>query len=135
MAAQEIEVLEANAAFYRAFAERDAVEMARLWAERAPVACVHPGWDALDGREEVLRSWRDILSSPAAPEIRCTQAAARVLGDFAYVVCHEVLPSARLVATNLFVREGGRWRMVHHQASPLAPGQARPVGPTRGPAN
>jgi len=135
MAAQEIEVLEANAAFYRAFAERDVDAMARLWAERAPVACVHPGWDALDGREEVLRSWRDILSSPGAPEIRCTRAAAHVLGESAYVVCHEVLPSARLVATNVFVREAGGWRMVHHQATPIAPGQARPSAPSRGPVN
>jgi hypothetical protein len=31
------------------------------------------------------------------------------------------VPGARLVATNVFVREGGAWKMVHHQAGPLPP--------------
>jgi ketosteroid isomerase-like protein len=109
--------------------------MEAIWARRAPVACVHPGWDALDGREEVLRSWRAILESPDAPNIRCTEASARVLGEVAYVLCHEDLPGGRLVATNVFAREDGAWRMVHHQATPMAPGQGRPTHRPAGPAS
>jgi ketosteroid isomerase-like protein len=134
VAAAELDVLEANAAFYRAFAARDLDAMARLWAEAHPVACAHPGWDVLDGRAEVLASWRAILGSDAAPDVACSLAQAHVLGEVAFVTCHEVLVSARLVATNLFVREGGRWRLVHHQASPIAPGQERDLAPS-GPAN
>jgi ketosteroid isomerase-like protein len=130
----ELDVLEANEAFYRAFAARDPGAMARLWAESHPVACTHPGWDVLDGREEVLESWRGILGSEAAPDVSCSRAQARVLGEVAFVTCHEVLPGGRLVATNVFVREGGGWKMVHHQASPLAPGQER-AAPEGGPAN
>ena len=121
----EIEVLEANQAFYRAFAARDVPAMESLWAQRAPVACVHPGWDVLDGREEVLRSFRAILESPAAPDVRCTMAQAHLLGEAAFVTCHELVQGARLVATNTFVREDGAWRLVHHQASQLAAGQQR----------
>jgi ketosteroid isomerase-like protein len=121
----EIEVLEANEAFYRAFAARDVEALAAGWARRAPVACLHPGWDVLDGRDEVLRSFRAILESPAAPEVRCTLAQAHLLGEAAFVTCHELVSGARLVATNLFVREDGAWRMVHHMAAPLAAGQAR----------
>ncbi len=134
MSAHELDVLEANAAFYRAFSERDAAAMGGLWARRAPVACVHPGWDALDGRDEVLRSFADILGSPNAPHIECTLASAHVLGEVAYVVCHELLPDARLVATNVFVHEDGAWRLVHHQATPVAPEQVRERAP-RGPRN
>lgn len=134
MVGAELEVLEANGAFYRAFAARDLGAMAGLWAESHPVACAHPGWDVLDGREEVLDSWRGILGSEAAPDVSCSHAQARVLGEAAFVTCHEVVAGGRLVATNLFVREGGRWRMVHHQASPIAPGQER-APPPRGPAN
>jgi ketosteroid isomerase-like protein len=129
----ELEVLDANAAFYRAFAGRDAPAMERLWSERHPVACIHPGWDALDGREEVLESWRRILGS-GAPDITSSRAQAHVLGDVAFVTCHEVLPDGRLAATNVFVREGAAWRMVHHQATPIAPGQGRPES-SSGPAN
>jgi ketosteroid isomerase-like protein len=121
----EIEVLDANEAFYRAFRARDVDAIEATWALRAPVACVHPGWDALDGREEVLASFRAILTSGASPEIHCTQAQARLLGEVAYVTCHELVAGARLVATNLFVREEGRWRLCHHQASQLAAGQTR----------
>jgi ketosteroid isomerase-like protein len=121
----EIEVLEANEAFYRAFTARDLTAMDALWARRGPVACIHPGWDSLDGREEVLGSFRAILESGAAPEVRCTLAQAHLLGEVAFVTCHELVQGARLVATNLFVREDGAWRLCHHQASQLAPGQAR----------
>jgi hypothetical protein len=131
---RELDVLEANAAFYRAFSAHDPGAMEAVWARHAPVACVHPGWDALDGRDEVLRSWRAILGSPEAPQIRCTGAQARVLGEVAWVVCHEELPGARLVATNLFVREDAAWRMVHHQASPMASGQSRSARRPPGPA-
>jgi ketosteroid isomerase-like protein len=128
-----LDVLEANEAFYRAFAARDAAAMEGLWAAARPVACIHPGWDLLAGRDEVLGSWRRIFESGGAPEVACSLAEAHVLGEVAYVTCHEVLPGGRLAATNLFALEDGAWRLVHHQASPIAPGQARrrpPAGPS-----
>jgi ketosteroid isomerase-like protein len=134
MSATDLEVLEANDAFYRAFADADADAMARLWAEGHPVTCVHPGWDVLVGREAVVASWRGILGSGSAPHIACFLAEAHLMGDFALVTCQEILPDARLAATNVFAREGRRWRLVHHQATPIAPGQARPLPPDE-PAN
>lgn len=134
MTITDLDVLEVNEAFYRAFAAHDVAAMERLWARRHPVACIHPAWDVLDGREEVLASWRAILESPGAPEVSCALAEAHVVGDAAFVVCHEVLPGTRLAATNVFVREDGAWKLVHHQATPIAPEQVkrRPPG---GPAN
>jgi ketosteroid isomerase-like protein len=134
MTMTDLEVLEANDAFYRAFAARDAAAMERVWAERHPVACVHPGWDVLVGREEVLASWRGILGSHGGPSISCSLAEAHVLGDTAFVTCREILPGGHLAATNVFVREAGAWKLVHHHASPIAPGQLRARAPS-GPAN
>jgi hypothetical protein len=114
------DVLAANEAFYDAFARRDVEAMDQLWAKKLPVACVHPGWAVLRGRARVVASWRGILGGPNPPAIRFAQPAAHVLGESAFVVCYEIIPGARLVATNYFVREEGAWRMVHHQASPLA---------------
>ncbi len=31
---------------------------------------------------------------------------------------YEILPNGILIATNIFAREDGAWRMVHHHASP-----------------
>jgi len=119
MSRDEIEVLEVNSRFYAAFAGRDGAALEGLWAQAVPVTCVHPGWDALRGREEVVRSFRAILAGDP-PAIRCSAASAQVLGEAAVVVCHEHVPGAgRLVATNVFIREGGAWRLCHHQAGPL----------------
>lgn len=113
-------ILAANARFYQAFLERDAEAMDALWARTHPVACIHPGWSALRGRARVLASWRGILSSPNAPRIRCSEPSVHQLGDVAFVVCYEHVQSARLLATNIYAREDGEWRMVHHQAGPAS---------------
>src|SRR5579883_2287878 len=63
------DVLAANGAFYAAFNARDMDAMASIWAARAPVACIHPGWNVLIGRDAVLDSWRGILSNPEQPRI------------------------------------------------------------------
>jgi hypothetical protein len=93
--------------------------MEALWATTAPVLCVHPGWTAVAGREPVLQSWRAILANPDAPRVMCHDDRAFLYGDLAIVLCEEELDTGHLVATNMFVRENGAWKMIHHQASPL----------------
>jgi ketosteroid isomerase-like protein len=122
MSADEREVLAANAAFYEAFAERDVEAMEAIWSPRTEVACIHPGWEGISGRNGVMASWRSILQGPGAPAIVCAQERAYVFGDVAFVVCVETIPNGELMATNVFVREQGRWRMVHHHAGPIAAG-------------
>lgn len=93
--------------------------MARLWAEKLPVACAHPGWPVISGREEVLASWKAILTNSDAPSVSCHGAQAFVSSrDAGFVVCYEKVGNSVLVASNLFAREHGEWRMVHHQAGP-----------------
>ena len=71
------------------------------------------------GREAVVASWRTILEGGGAPDtIRCLRPVIQVLGDAAWVLCTEDLGAGSLVATNVFVREDGGWRLVHHQAGP-----------------
>jgi hypothetical protein len=116
----EEELLRANQAFYDAFAGRDIEAMDELWARGLPVACVHPGWPALYGREEVISSWRSILLGGAAPKVACEQPQAAVYGDAGFVVCIERIEGEALVATNYFVRQRGVWQMVHHQGGPMS---------------
>ena len=113
-------ILAANAAYYRAFSAGDFAAMSRIWADDG-VSCVHPGWSALVGRTAVLESYRNILMSPGRVSIVHRDDTAIVTGDEGRVVCIEVVEgSALLAATNVFRRVGGAWRMVHHQASPIA---------------
>jgi ketosteroid isomerase-like protein len=112
-------VLSANLELYRAFNDRSLKAMDALWARNAPVLCVHPGWTALAGREQVLQSWRAILVNPDAPHVMCHDDRAFLYGDVAIVQCEEELDTGHLVATNTFIREAGAWKLVHHQASPI----------------
>jgi len=126
MSPDEVAVLDANSAFYGAFARRDLPAMEDLWAADASVTCIHPGWDVLRGREAVMGSWRAILRGDA-PDVSCSAASAQVQGDVAWVVCRERVPgSGPLAATNVFVRERGAWRICLHQAGPVAQAMDEP---------
>jgi ketosteroid isomerase-like protein len=113
-------VLFANEAFYRAFADRDAVAMDDLWAADLPVGCVHPGWEPVTGRAEVMAAWFAILRDPASPPVRFHEPQVFLYGAAAFVICREEVEGQHLVATNIFQREDGRWRIVHHHAGPIA---------------
>jgi len=128
---QEPAVLFANEAFYLAFTARDLRAMDEVWAKTRNVTCIHPGWPPLAGRDAVIGSWADILTNSDSPAVQCSHAQPMIVGDAAYVICHEVLDQGALVATNIFVREDGGWKMVHHQAAPSPPPEADEPQPSR----
>jgi ketosteroid isomerase-like protein len=108
----------ANDSFYHAFANRDLAGMDEVWAKNAAVCCIHPGWAALIDREDVMTSWQAIMENPDSPDIEHYNADAYIFGDSAFVVCYERIPGGVMAATNFFVEEAGRIRLVHHQATP-----------------
>lgn len=110
------DVLKANESFYRAFNDKDFDAMAGVWSASEGISCIHPGWNVLEGREPVLDSWRTILSNPAQPRIVFGGATVQVLGLVAVVTCRELVAGSPLAATNVFVSEGGTWKLVHHQS-------------------
>jgi len=125
-------ILAANAAYYRAFSTGDVAAMSRIWADDG-VSCVHPGWTPLIGRAPVIDSYRNILTSPNRVRIAHREDTAIVTGDEGRVVCIEIVEgTALLAATNFFRRFSGDWRMVHHQASPIAVATDESEAPPRG---
>lgn len=112
-------VLAANDRFYYAFNQKDATLMDATWAREHGVTCVHPGWNVLEGRDDVLESWNRILANPNQPRIVSGGATVTLFGEIAVVVCRELVSGSPLIATNLFVLEDGEWRLLHHQSSPV----------------
>ena len=119
-------VLEANRSFYAALERRDIDEMEACWSHEDDVACAHPGWHRLDGWDEVSRSWSAIFANSRAWRVHCEGARAVASGELAVVFCVENLEAvgghgdpARMQATNVFRKEGGVWKMIHHHASPM----------------
>src|SRR5690554_3547797 len=109
-------ILAANQAFYDAFAAGDYMAMEKIWARNSEITVAHPGSVVLHGREDVLQSWQEILENSGCNQIRCVNPRVYLSGESAYVVCEEVFPEGRLVATNIFVLEESEWRLVHHHA-------------------
>jgi ketosteroid isomerase-like protein len=134
-------VLRANQALYDAFESGDIDLMSALWLdgpEAGSVACIHPGWSPLHGRDVVLRSWSMIMANTSYIQFVLTDLEARVTNDVAVVTCGEnmltdlpVDPDAlpgeavaglaggRAVATNVFRRTADGWRLWLHHASPV----------------
>jgi hypothetical protein len=121
-------LLAANAAFYHAFASADFAKISGIWADEQ-VSCIHPGWPALVGRRAVLDSYRNILGNPHQERIEHRNATAMISGDDGRVFCIEIVGGMALAATNWFKRIDGAWRLVHHQASPIAPFGEEPPPP------
>lgn len=115
---EHADILFANEAFYHAFQLKDLDAMDGIWARRGPVACTHPGWPSLSGRDQVMQSWQAILTNPDALTVTCRGARARRYGDVAFVTCYEEIGENLLAATNIFLREDDTWKLVHHQAGP-----------------
>ncbi len=122
-------LLLANETFYAAFAQCDCDAMEDIWSTTADITCIHPGWPAINGRQDVIGSWRSIMQSDS-PLISVSSAEARVFGDTGYVICNEHLEPGTLIATNIFLREAGVWKMIHHQAgiTPVSSGERPSTG-------
>lgn len=119
-------VLAALSAYYAAFNTRDYAAMDELWAQKHPVACLHPGWPPLLERDLVMASWKAILANPAAPPAAWRNENILIYGEQALVICIEQIEHNLMAASNLFMKEDGAWKLICHQAgptsgSPLAP--------------
>ncbi len=114
-------VLFANDAFYLAFNARDLEAMDELWARETPAVCVHPGWNPLLDRDEIIESWQAIFANgDAQPSLSFHGGTVLAQGNVYSVIGYEHLAGGWLVVTNCFVVEDGAARIFHHQASHCA---------------
>jgi len=121
------DVQTANAAFYRAFEKKDIVAMTDIWSQGTGSLCVHPGRSPLIGWNAIRPSWEQIFKNTAYLEIDLDLITTELSGNLAYVVLTENLLqvvqgrriNAQSLATNLFERMGGSWRLIHHHGSPI----------------
>ncbi|MFZ4514965.1 MAG: nuclear transport factor 2 family protein [Acidimicrobiia bacterium] len=129
---------DANAAFYVAFEARDLDAMSDCWERSDRAAVVHPGWPPQHGWARVLTTWDAIFSGPEPLHCIVTDERVEVMGHVAVVTCEEQLlqglhgdstadelASARVAATNVFVRDGADWKMILHHGSPVYPDDPR----------
>jgi ketosteroid isomerase-like protein len=124
---REEKVLAANRNFYTALEELDLEAMDEVWLHEDWVRCVHPGWELLEGWEEVRESWQRIFNNTRRMKVAVSDVRVHLEPGVAVVVCVEQVTSsfatgfstAWVQATNIFFERGGGWRLVHHHASPI----------------
>ena len=117
----------ANTGFYTALSARDAGALDRVWDHNGQVFNIFGvskapmiGWNAVkSGYADLFNRFPELSVSMADPSIRQDADSAIVVG----VETQRVrLPSGEvastlLPATNVFVKQEGRWLMVHHHSS------------------
>ncbi len=125
---EELRVIAANSGFYAALSGSDIVAMNALWAEGGELAVLHPGWDMIEGREEIMRSWKNIFSDPQGLDIEFGNGTVEFTEDEAVVKGSEFMRSSVTKVVNVFRKQAdGDWQMVFHGAEEIhlpSPGHA-----------
>jgi ketosteroid isomerase-like protein len=124
---REDEVREASKRFYAALnrmliGEYDA--MTDVWSHDATATAMHPIGGRLAGWEQVRESFDQIAGLASGGEVALRDQRIQVLGDVAYelgiergqalLAGEEIGLDVRV--TNIYRRERGQWRLVHHHA-------------------
>ncbi|MYS81243.1 nuclear transport factor 2 family protein [Embleya scabrispora] len=130
-------VREVNLALWTAVEEGDIDALGAIWADGADapsVTCVHPGWPALHGRAEILRSYALIMANTAYVQFFLTDVEVKLAGEVAVLSCTANMltgmaeedggdeagfAGGRAVVTNVFRRTPTGWRLWLHHASPV----------------
>ena len=110
-------LLFANSRFYIMINHGDAEGVESLFAKDIPIQVVHPGRGPLTNRDAVLSSFRELCLAP--PKIECLNPNGAVYGDLGVVTCVEKIGEGYLSASNIFVQEGDKWRLVAHHSGPV----------------
>ncbi len=123
----EDEVRQASDRFYAALsrmANGDAGAMSAIWAHGGDVTALHPIGERGEGWEQVRPQFEQVGSLASGGQVRLRDQLIRVGTDLAYEVGVEdgelTLAGERVAinqrVTNIYRREGGEWKMVHHHS-------------------
>ena len=129
----EDQVRKASEEFYAALnrmANGDGSSMADIWSHSATVTTMHPIGGREVGWDEVKGPWGQVaeLASGGRGQVKLRDQLIQVSGDMAYEVGTEQgqfkLAGEQISidqrVTNVYRREGGAWKIVHHH-SDLSP--------------
>jgi ketosteroid isomerase-like protein len=118
--AAEFGVRRAQMQFYDAFSNQDIDAMKSVWSDDdTSVRCIHPGMEAISGKDAIVRSWAQVFQGDAF-EIEPAKVKIEICGKTAMCSCIEQTPNGgKLEALNVYRREDGHWCMTLHMASPI----------------
>lgn len=121
----EEEVRQASEQFYAAlnrFLNGDTEPMMEVWSHGPDVTAMHEDPSRQVGWEEVRAAWEQIASLVSGGQVTVHDLLVRVGSDLAYTIGTErgeaTLAGQQVQfehrVTNIYRREAGSWKMVHH---------------------
>jgi len=123
----ENEVRNASAQFYAALntlVKGDSSQMTDIWSHGVAVTTYHPTGGRETGWDEVRGSWEQVASIASGGSVNLIEQSIQVAGDMAYeggiekgqaTLAGEPIAITERV-TNIYRREAGAWKLVHHHA-------------------
>ena len=111
-----------NSTRLNSMANSDAGPMADIWSHDADVTAMHPIGGRQLGWNQVGDSWQQVAKIASDGRVTPGDQLIRVIGDAAYELGteHVALTLAgdsvrtEVRVTNIYRREAGAWRIVHH---------------------
>jgi ketosteroid isomerase-like protein len=121
----EDQVRQASKQFYTALnsmANGDAGPMADIWSHNATITTMHPIGGREVGWKEVQGPWQQVAGLSSGGRVNLNDQLIQVSGDMAYEVGNEQGQfklageeiSLEHRVTNVYRREAGEWKIVHH---------------------
>jgi len=108
--------------FYRALSALDIDQLPEVWSQSADVTTMHPMGGEEVGWQEVRRSFEQAAGAMTDVHVEFDRATLVAGDDLAYEtgrergrgkIAGEQIEFEQRV-TNVYRREGGRWKMIHH---------------------
>jgi ketosteroid isomerase-like protein len=118
----EDEVRAVSNRFYSALSDMDVAQLAEVWSQSGTVTTMHPMGGEQVGWPEVRKSFEEAAQGMTDVRVELADQLIRTGEDLAYEiglergrgkVAGEQIEFEQRV-TNVYRREGGQWKMVHH---------------------
>ena len=121
----EDEVRKASTQFYAALNRMlngDARPLSEIWSHGSAVTTMHPIGGRQVGWDEVRGSWEQVAQAASDGKVELKDQLIRVAGDLAYEIGVEhaefklggQMVAGQIRVTNIYQREDGAWKMIHH---------------------
>jgi ketosteroid isomerase-like protein len=115
---------DASRAFYEAFEQGDVASMMRVWSDDDEIFCIHPGGPRNIGATAVRSAWEEIFGGATRLKFQLEQQLFFVGTSMAVQSVLEYLQvngetklRGPAIATNIYSRTVGGWRMIAHHAA------------------
>jgi len=119
----------ANQAFYAALSARDINAFMKAWSSKTEIRNIGPRSKAADvGRDATKKAIERTFDAFPELKVSAEQTYIRINGSTAWVSCIEKAQrktksgesqSGADFGTSIFEKQGGKWLMVYHNASPI----------------